>query len=712
MIQLFPVLIIESAAISFIIILGIRGKLLSPEEGAIGWILRHLKPLLYVAIGGPYIGLALSVVIGVFGNTLWAYMVFYHLYLLLHLEIVVLTGVVVGLVLAAAYAYRGVAAYVIIGSLLMLLPNILLPSESAEFALGFAIGGLDKLIMVILMIEICNIRLVERLFGEEKVSEDAKASIVKSIACAYVTDVLGKLERRVEVDNDEIAKQTISEIMQSDGPAAQIVADAATSLEKGNGLGQDITKKEPSWGGDSGARREQTALLTKNRPRLKPSGTWILTNSEFKRRGRMNRGLFLFSLIIISILGCAALSDFNIQTNQWIFLLSAGLILTSFPLAFFDSSVMQRRLSSERVARDVMASFIGSEEMISRDQTAGLLGKSDSQTEARYSEVCKPNSVTDSVKTISKQHLEGAHEGSKAFLKRVIEGKGEVYEEYVQPQYIVIAGAIMSVPTGMFFFIFLITGGNYLPGFHDVLMIIMILGLPLLFGGILWWFRLTKSHSFRGIRRSWLSTALSYLEAKEAGIEDIGRIIYPIPPSQFALLKLAGLSATKRTLESLSKGTLIQEDHAIAVETLEVEAKFARMALCFLPVLLLITLWLFPIFSSSGTSALSIVWLLCVVILFLSSIAACVDYYRRRRRLKHQIPDESRDEPVEQFELILSLLRTEYDYPLRLLVVGNHQELLYTGRIFTTSTDVKMQEAVFLPRKANSAVGSKSAALR
>ena len=623
--------------------------------------------------------------------------------LLLHLEIVVLIGVVLGFVLAAAYVHRGVAAYVITGSLLMLLPSILLSSDSAELAIGFALGGLDKVIIVILVIEICNNRflerLLERLFGEEKVSEDAEASIMKSIACAYVTDVLGKLERRVEIDNDDIAKQTISEIMHSEGLAAQIVANATTSPERGNGLDQDITEREPSWGGDSGARREQAVLMTRMRPCMKPSGLWILTNSEFKHRVRINRGLFLSSLIIISVLGLIALLDINTQTNQWTLLLSVGLIITSFPLAFFDNSIMQRRLSSEMVTRDAMAPLLGLEEMISMDQTTGLIASSDPQIEARYSEVYEPDPATDKVKMITTQHLKGAHERSKAFLKRVMKGKGEVYEESMQPPYIIAAGVIMSFPTGM---ILLFIGGDYLPGFHDVFMIIMVLGLLLLFAGIFWWFHLSKSRSFHGIRRSWLSMALSYLEAKEAGIEDIGRIIYPIPPSQFALLKLAGLSAAKRTLEFLSKDTLIQEDYKIAVEALEEEGEVTRMALWMVSGLLLFAVLPLVAFAISGMILPFIFLLVGMAIIFLLLIAAYVNYHRTRRRVEHQIPDESRDEPVERFEHILTLLRTEYDYPLRLLVVGNHQELLYTGRTFTTSTDVKMQEAVFLPGKANS----------
>ncbi len=655
----------------------------------------------------------LGLVLGIFVNTLWFTMVFYPLKLLFHLEIVVLAGVVVGLMLAAAYAYRGVSAYVIMGSLLMLLPNILIPSSSAEFAIGFALYGLDVMLIFILVIESFDIlRLLKWLFGEEKVSEDAEASIMRSIACTYVTDVLRKLERRVEDDNDEIAKQTISEIMQSDGLAAQIVADAATSPERGNGLGQDIAKRELSWGGDSGARREQTIFSPKIRPRMKPSGTWILTNSEFKRRSRMNRGLFLSSLIIISVLGLIALLDINTQTNQWTLLLSVGLIITSFPLAFYDNSIMQRRLSSEMVTRNAMAPLLGLEKMISKDQTTELIASSDPQIEARYSEVHKPDPATGRVELITTQHFKGAHERSKPFLKRVMEGKGEVYEECAQPQYIIAAGAMMSVPTGVVFLVFLVTDSTYLPVFHDVLMIIIVLGLLTLLGGSFWWFRLTKAHSFHGIWRSWLSTALSYLEAKEAGIEDIGIIVYPIPPSQFALLKLTGLSAAKRTLESLSKGTLIQEDHAIAVEALEEEDKVTRTALCLVLGLLLFAVLPLVAFFISGMTELFVLLLVGMAIIFLFLMAAYMDYHRRRRRVERQNPEESRGEPVEQFEQILALLRTEYEYPLRLLVVGNHLELLYTGRTFTTSTDVKMQEAVFLPSKANSSMASNNEALQ
>ena len=643
--------------------------------------------------------MVLSAVLWIVTNTGWLVTVFYSLKLLFHLEIVVLTGIIVGLLLAAAYAYRGVSAYVIMGSLLMLLPNILLPSDSAEFAIGIALNGLDVMLIFILIFEICDIRRLSKwLFGEEKVNEDAEASIMKNMACAYATDVLGKLERRVDIDNDEIAKQIISEIMHSDGLAAQIVTEAATSPEKDKGLGQDITKREPSWGSDSEARREQAVLLTRIGPCMKPSGLWILTNSEFKHRVRINRGLFLSSLIIISVLGFAALSDLSIQTNQWTFLLSAGLIITSMPLAFFDNSFMQRRLSSEMATRDAMAPLLGLEKMTSKDQTTGLIASSDPQIEAQYSEVCRPDLTTGRVETITAHHLKGAHERSKGFLKRVMEGKGEVYEESAQAPYIIAAGAMMSVPTGG---LLLLTGGNYLPEFHDVLMIIMVLGLPILFGGILWWFRLTKSRSFHGIRRSWLSIALSYLEVKEAGVEDIGMIVYPKSPSQFAFLKLSGLSASKRTLESLSKDTLIQENHAIAVKAFEAEGKVTRTALCLVSVLLLFAVVPLVAFAISGMTELFTFLLVGMAIFFLLLIAAYVDYHRRRKRVEHQIPKESRDEPVEQFEQILTLLRTEYDYPLRLLVVGNHQELLYTGRTFTTSTDVKMQEAVFLPGKMN-----------
>jgi len=643
--------------------------------------------------------MVLSAVLWIVTKTGWLVTVFYSLKLLFHLEIVVLSGVIVGLLLAAAYAYRGVSAYVIMGSLLMLLPNILLPSDSAEFAMGIVLNGLDVMLIFILVFEICDIRrLLKWLFGEDKVNEDAEASIMKSTACVYATDVLEKLERRVEVDNDEIAKQIISEIMHSDGLAAQIVAGVTTSPEKDKDLGHDITKREPSWGSDSEARREQTILSTKIRPRVKPSGTWILTNSEFKRRGQMNRRLFLSSLAIISVLGFSALSALSAQTNQWIFLLSASLIITSFPLAFFDNSFMQRRLSSEMATRDAMAPLLGLEKTMSKDQSTRLIASSGPQIEAQYSDICKPDQVLGRVEIITTHHLKEAHERFKAFLKRVMKGKGEVYEECGLPQYIIAAGAIMSFPTGMNL---LFIGGDYLPGFHDVFMIIMVLGLLLLFAGILWWFHLTKSRSFRGIRRSCLSIALSYLEAKEAGIKDIGMIVYPESPSQFAFLKLTGLSAAKRTLESLSKGTLIQEDHTIAVEALEEEGKVTRMALCVVSVVLLIAVFPLVILAISGMTGPFIFLLVGMVIIFLLMVAAYVNY-RRRKRVEHQILEESRDEPVERFEHILTLLRTEYNYPLRLLVVGNHQELLYTGRTFTTSTDVKMQEAVFLPGKASS----------
>ena len=46
---------------------------------------------------------------------------------------------------------------------------------------------------------------------------------------------------------------------------------------------------------------------------------------------------------------------------------------------------------------------------------------------------------------------------------------------------------------------------------------------------------------------------------------------------------------------------------------------------------------------------------------------------------------------------ILAMLKAEYEYPLRLLLIQDHEEVLYTGRVFVTSRGVRFREAVFLP---------------
>jgi len=46
---------------------------------------------------------------------------------------------------------------------------------------------------------------------------------------------------------------------------------------------------------------------------------------------------------------------------------------------------------------------------------------------------------------------------------------------------------------------------------------------------------------------------------------------------------------------------------------------------------------------------------------------------------------------------IIQTVREEGQYPLRVLVLGDHKELVYTGRTYTTSKEHKLKAAVLLP---------------
>lgn len=190
--------------------------------------------------------------------------------------------------------------------------------------------------------------------------------------------------------------------------------------------------------------------------------------------------------------------------------------------------------------------------------------------------------------------------------------------------------------------------------------------------------------------------AISYLDAEESGIEDLGMVFYPPPPRQFVFLGIGGPNATRYTLERLEKNLSIRQDPTIARKAKETEMKMMKpLAVVMVAVTALmafIASWpmfaTYPIFS-----------ILLVVILFadLMFVVSFVSTYMKTKKMESQYTDESQPISDSKVTTILQRLSTEYEYPLRLLVFRDHNTLYYTGRVHTTSTGFQLKEAVFLP---------------
>ncbi|MFW9767295.1 MAG: hypothetical protein ACFFF9_09975 [Candidatus Thorarchaeota archaeon] len=197
-----------------------------------------------------------------------------------------------------------------------------------------------------------------------------------------------------------------------------------------------------------------------------------------------------------------------------------------------------------------------------------------------------------------------------------------------------------------------------------------------------------------GLSSRVLSTAISYLDIKEAGIEDVGDIIYPRPPGHFLLMTLAGPSAVKYMLDRLSKETSISTDPMIEKEVLERNNRLIRPS----AVVLLIVTAVIVLSAQLLASPLDPFWILVIFLFALLDLAIltyAVWISWKLRNYADLVAGTFQDE--NRVTNILQILEKEYTSPLRFVLAREHDGLYYTGRLYTTSSGVQLKEAVFLP---------------
>ena len=52
-------------------------------------------------------------------------------------------------------------------------------------------------------------------------------------------------------------------------------------------------------------------------------------------------------------------------------------------------------------------------------------------------------------------------------------------------------------------------------------------------------------------------------------------------------------------------------------------------------------------------------------------------------------------------EKLIEVVKTEGKYPLRVLVLGEHEDLTYTDRVYTTSKGYTLKAAVLIPEESH-----------
>ncbi|MHA1909687.1 MAG: hypothetical protein ACW98Y_20475, partial [Candidatus Thorarchaeota archaeon] len=124
---------------------------------------------------------------------------------------------------------------------------------------------------------------------------------------------------------------------------------------------------------------------------------------------------------------------------------------------------------------------------------------------------------------------------------------------------------------------------------------------------------LEKDTALFGISGRILAVAISYLDAREVGIEDIGTVMYPRPPRQMALLNFSGVFSVKYVLERLAKHSSIKTDPRIDKEVMEFNKNMLRpvaFVLSIVTAVMVLSTLLLTLFSNQYW-----IWLVVLVVI-------------------------------------------------------------------------------------------------
>jgi hypothetical protein len=672
-VELFPFLIAIPMIVAMIVGKFLRGMQAKPNDASstmkkVKWVI--LGPFALIALAFfLFLTLAATVSSEIYGElAMFSFTLFQG-------SITVGVGIVSGIILIGAYETLGVSAFLVVASFFLIFPLATIYTGTAEGAIGFAINTIDYLFIFFLANTLCCGRFTP-MFGMEDPTPKGEAVIYQRIGGKYIIDVVEKLNLRISTDDDQTAKEGLMLFQETEG-------ELGVFIKKVLQEGVPHSSYSGTTGVDSFGARSK--MLDKS---LKPSGTWTLTNEEFSQRVVRNRILYFIFLIPLVILATLSLADLSLQQNQWTLILTGGIILLSIPLAAFDRLLKHKRMDVDQLLKAAIGQLYGIDSKMLETEIVVDSPVLENTTEAYSFEESPPS--TSPPKEVPKDSVKHGE-----FLERVNACKDDVYTESYKPVYLAGAGFIMVMPTAMVLFLNPIADSINL--FNLFLLAICILGIPFIIAGAAWWYKLITATSFYGIRRGILSMAISYLDAKECGIENIGMVLYPPPPRQFVFIGIGGPNAVRYTLERLEKNLSIRQDPSIARKAKETEMKMMRP----LAVILFFTTAIMWFIFSMPIFAVAPIFMVLFFAMLFADLVLVLSFgwsYMKSKQLDTQYPDEV--QPISEeskVTTILQRLSLEYEYPLRLLVTRNHDNLYYTGRVYTTNTGVQLKEAVFLP---------------
>ena len=250
----------------------------------------------------------------------------------------------------------------------------------------------------------------------------------------------------------------------------------------------------------------------------------------------------------------------------------------------------------------------------------------------------------------------------------------------------------------------------------DFLIILLILGSPPGVGIVVMFtiaFRLDKQaaqYGIHGISRSLLSVTILFLDMLLEGHADTGNIVEPSPPEEFSRYTSLGFSSTNFALKKIDPeshkihATLLKEKkQSTASWGGKLVMRFGWFFLVFIFGTLIVVVVLQNFNLLQEDLALIVLYSLSLV----GVLVICM-FAGHFRRTSQTAPSDELERAILEPDLktetrlildrLLGTLFSEGKHPLRVLTIGNYDELNYTDNTYRTSRGIILREAVLIPR--------------
>ncbi|MGY5879355.1 MAG: hypothetical protein RTV31_03845 [Candidatus Thorarchaeota archaeon] len=229
-----------------------------------------------------------------------------------------------------------------------------------------------------------------------------------------------------------------------------------------------------------------------------------------------------------------------------------------------------------------------------------------------------------------------------------------------------------------------------------------------------------KRYGVRGINRKMLSKAIHFLDMVHQGHADIGRVTDSPRPDELLATMTFGFGsavyALKRIDPDLAKIWMSTLKEKLKPETSSKEIWFIRITiygmLAAIPILLIAAV-LHVIGVLNEEVFMYVVVVMVIAIILLASIMLLRVITTYKAEAPQGVVDalsepQLRMDTETALDKIIQTVREEGQHPLRVLVLGRYDDLIYTERIYKTSKDYELKAAAIFPVHDHSLSGNQN----